>query len=82
MEMKEYNRFKDEVDELRAQADRAAGALEQQMARLKEDFACESLEAAEQLLEKLEAEAVEAKQKYEEALEAFQEKWGEKLNVS
>ena len=79
MELKEYNRLKGKVDDLRAAADRAAGALEQQMDRLYREFECRSLEEAEELLDKLEQEEAVAKHRYEEELKAFQEQWGEKL---
>jgi hypothetical protein len=81
MDVREYERLKKKADKLKAEAERAAGALEQTMARLKDEFGCDSLEAAEKLLEKKEAEKEKAEQKYEEELEAFKSKWGEKLEV-
>jgi hypothetical protein len=81
MDVAEYERLKKKADKLKAEAERAAGALEQTTARLKDEFGCDSLEAAEKLLKKKELEKAIAEEKYEDELEKFKSKWGEKLEV-
>jgi len=79
MDLKEYERLKSKVDRLQREADRAEGILEEKMARLKEEFGCKTLDDARKLLKTLEEDADEAGVEYDDALESFKEKWGNKL---
>lgn len=81
MDLAEYERLKKKADKLKAEADRAAGALDQTMKRLKEDFDCDDLEEAEKLLKKKEAAVEKAEQLYEKELTSFKAEWGEKLEM-
>ena len=74
-----YQKMKRKADELRREADRAEGALEQLMEKLKEDFDCDTLEEAEQLSKRLEKEAKEAEEQFDVAVEEFEEEWGDEL---
>lgn len=75
IDVAEYQQLKSKVDKVRADADRAAGALERSLSQLKKDFDCGSLEAAEKLLKKLEREERVADQEYADAMAEFQTEW-------
>ena len=79
MDLPEYEKLKRKADRLKAEAERAAGALEQTMARLKEEFDCDTLADAEELLAVKKQEEAKAKKGYESELGAFKEEWGEQL---
>ena len=79
IDLNEYRKLKADADKLRADSERAAGALEQLEKRLVDEFDCEDLEAAESLLEKLEGDETEAEEKYDGLLVAYKEKWDGKL---
>ena len=81
MDLPEYEKLKRKADRLKAEAERAAGALEQTMARLKEEFDCDTLADAEELLAVKKREEAKAKEGYEEELGAFKEEWGERLEA-
>jgi len=75
-----YQKLKGKADELQREADRAEGALEQLMDKLKDEFDCETLEEAEKLSKKLEKEAKKAEEDFETAIDMFEEKWGDVLD--
>lgn len=77
--IKDLEQLKRKAEQLRQQHDRAQGRLEETEKRLKEEFEVDSLEAAEKLLKKLEKEEAAAKEKFDNALEEFNEEWGDKL---
>lgn len=79
IDLDEYQSLKRKSEKAKADFARAEGALGQQMKKLKDDFDCASVEAAEKLLKSLEKEEEKAEQKYNEELESFKEKWGEEL---
>lgn len=81
IDLKEYQRLVDQVTAAKSAADRAAGAYEQALARLKEEFGCTTLKAAEALLEKEEAAARKAEEAYNTELAAFMEAWGDTLDI-
>ena len=81
MNLAEYEKLKRKADKLKAEAERAAGALEQTMARLKEEFGCNTLADAEELLAVKKADEVKAKAGYENELGAFKKEWGERLET-
>ena len=70
-----------EVDEAQKKADRAQGAYEQVMKQIKDEFACDSLEKAENALKKLKAKEIKAKEEFEEELDAFRTKWEDILDT-
>jgi len=71
----DFETLKNKVNELRDKKERAKGALAQTMAALKETYGCDTLEAAEALLRKLDSEADEAKAKFDKLMEEFLEEW-------
>lgn len=78
--VEEYQQLKKRAEKARADADRAQGALEQQLQKLENEFDCRTIEEAEELLGKLQKEEQEAEQSYQKELEVFEEKWGEQLD--
>jgi len=79
MNLTKYNELKVKADKLKAKADRVEGALEQLLLRLKNEFECDTIQEAEELLEQLMEEEAEAEENYEKEYKAFNSKWGEKL---
>jgi len=77
--LKKYMELKKKVEQAQQKADKAEGALEQVMKRLKEEFGCATLELAKRKLKLLQKQEQKAKTDFEEAVETFEEKWGEKL---
>ncbi len=78
--LKQYNKWKKRVEELQTEADKAEGKLEQLMTELKDDFECEDLEEAEDLLEGLRKDEVKAQHAYEKESAKFEKEWEEVLN--
>ena len=70
-----YKRLKREVEEAKSEASRAQGALDQLLTRLKEEFECDTLEAAKKALAELGRKKEEAQEKFEKAMKSYQEKW-------
>lgn len=79
MDLKRYNQLKNEVDKLQREADRSEGALEQLMTKLKDEFECNTIGEAEELVLMLEKEANKAEKDYDKALEEFEEEFQEVL---
>jgi hypothetical protein len=71
----QYRRLKRAVDDARTEADRARGARDQLLSRLKEEFNCESLEGAKKMLEGLKAKKSKLQTAFEKAMEEYEEKW-------
>lgn len=72
-----YRRLKRDVDDARSEAERAKGALDQLMTRLKEEFDCSSLKEAKSVLAKMQTTRDTAQQKFTKALEDYQRKWND-----
>ena len=79
IDLDEFNRLKSKAENLKVQAERAQGALEQNMKQLQEEFECESVEEARVLLEELAEEKEKIEASYEKALDTFKVTWGDKL---
>ena len=71
--------MKKQVEKLRAEADRAAGKVEQLMAQLKDQFGCDTIEDAQKKLKKLERDKIKAKKIFDTKLKLFESEWGERL---
>lgn len=71
--------LKSKADAAQREADRASGALEQTLARLKSEFECDSLADAEALLKKLKSKEAKAQQEWEDAYNEFVSKWNKSL---
>lgn len=79
VDLQEFQQLKDDVDRLRREADKAAGAYDEQMKRLKSEFDCDSIEQAEKMLADLEKQEAKAVKAYERSKASFDEQWGEVL---
>ena len=71
--LKRYNKLKPEADRLKTERDKAVGALEQLMARLKTYFGCDDLEGAETKLAAFRTEATTAQSEFASALEEYEQ---------
>lgn len=74
-----YQRLKRAAESKQREADRAAGALEQTMARLRKEFGCKSLKEAKAKLQELEATHERTGKKFQKAVEELDNKWGKVL---
>jgi len=70
-----YRKLKQQVEETKAEASRAQGALDQLLTRLKEEFDCSSLKEAKAKLTELEAKKKKAESVFEKVLADYEEKW-------
>lgn len=73
--IEELNKLKAKAEESRREAERAAGALEQVLVRLKREFGCSSLKVAEVKEEELAKEEVEAEKAFVNALTHFKKRF-------
>ncbi len=76
----DYEALKRKIAALQRDKDKAEGALEQTLAKLKEDFSVDSIKAAKALLEELEKKRNKAFSKYQLEKKAFEEKWSDVLS--
>ncbi len=74
-----FKELKAKVDRLRREYDRAEGALEQAMMKLKKQYGCKTLEEGRALLVKTEKDCKRKRAKFDKAMERFDGEWGEKL---
>ena len=74
-DLNDLTRLKEQSQNLQSAADRAQGALQTTMDRLESEFDCTSIEAAEALLETLEAREKKAKRGFDKACHEFEEEW-------
>jgi hypothetical protein len=70
-----YRKLKAEVEETQAEANRAQGALDQLLVRLRDEFECGSLKEAKVKLAELEAKKKKAEAAFEKAMADYKEKW-------
>ena len=75
----QFKQFRKQAEDARGARDKAAGQLEADMGRLKDDFGCGTVKAATKLHTKLKQEAMEAEATYDEAVLEFEEQQGEHL---
>lgn len=71
----EYKDLKRQVDNAKAEAQRAKGALDQQMTQLQNDFDCSSLKEAKTLLAELEDKRDKAADKFNKLAKEYEKKW-------
>ena len=74
--VKEYQRLKDEVDTKQREADRASGAFDEAVKKLKSEFGVENIEEAKELLAKLEKQETEAAEAFDKKLKEFEDEFG------
>lgn len=77
--LEEYQQLKRKSEKAKSDVARAEGALEQQMKKLKDDFNCDSIVEAEELLTQFENEEKQAEEQYEKELSMFKDKWDDKF---
>jgi len=78
-DLKRYNELKERVEDAQKKSDRAQGNLDQIMKQLKNDFDCDDLDEAKDMLEKLEKELKKTEGEFDKAVLEFEKKWGDKL---
>lgn len=79
MDLKEYDRLKGDIDRLVANAAKAEGAHEQEMAKAKELFGVNTIEEMRDVLTGAKAELAQAEAAFVEEERNFMAKWGDKL---
>lgn len=79
IDLKEFQRLTEEVGRLQREADKAAGAYDEQMRRLKDEFDCDSIAEAKELLTELESEVTTAEKAYGKAVKKFEKEWADVL---
>lgn len=70
-----YRELKDESEEAQRAADKAEGARDEMLTRLKEEFDCKSLEEGQKLLKKLSKEEAEKLAELTIEMETYEKKW-------
>ena len=76
-----FRQLKRQAEEAQTARDKSSGQLEAAMKRLKDEFGCSSIKDAENKLKALTKEAEEAEEKYNNAVEAFEEKWDDRIDT-
>lgn len=71
----QYRALREEVEEAKQQAERAAGALEQLTEQLKQEYGCENIKQAKKKLAELEEQAQEAEDAFNKAYSDYKRKW-------
>ncbi len=79
MDLQKYEELKRKVDGHNRQVDRAAGALDEKMSQLKEEFKCETVQELKELIAKLEKKEESEMEMFESRLKEFKEKWDDDL---
>ena len=74
-----FRQLKQRAQQARTARDNATGQLEAVMARLRDEFGCETLAAAEKKAVILTKEAALAETEFEGAVAEFEEEWHEHL---
>jgi len=75
----EYTQLKKRVDNARQKADKAEGALEEVLRKLKKDFDCKTLTEAKHKLKQLKKEGSDLEAEFETAVKKFKKTWGDKI---
>jgi hypothetical protein len=76
-----YQRLKKQVDGLRAERDRAQGALDHLLQQLSAEHGCDDLEAAEGKMRGLEAEVSREEAAFNASLAEFETEWERRLST-
>lgn len=75
----QYLQRKKKVEEAQQKVDRAEGALEQLMRRLKDEFKCSSLAKAKVRRKALKQQVKSAEEEYKKASKKFERKWSDEI---
>ena len=81
MTVKEYQNLKRTAEEMKAAAERAAGARESILKRIKQEFGCSNLKEARRLLEKMQGKIGALEADFHKEVEKLKKKWSH-LNES
>jgi len=73
--LQKYTKLKREEEVARQQADKAEGALGEVMGQIKKEFGCTTLKLAKIELIKRKKQAANSKEKFDDAVEEYEEKW-------
>lgn len=79
MNLEKYQKLLKKAEELRSQADRADGKLQQLKEQLKKEFGCNTIKEARTKFKKLDAEYKQATKAADEAMEKFEQEFGDRL---
>jgi|14BtaG_2_1085337.scaffolds.fasta_scaffold51529_2 phage terminase small subunit len=75
-----YNRLRKKVDELKIEIAKDEGRAQEITERMKKEFGCASIDDAKDLLSKKKAESEAIKDDLATKMEAFSDKWDERLS--
>ena len=73
-------KYKKQMEEAKAEKERATGALEKLQEQLKSKFGCKSLKEAQAKLAEMKKNAAKLDKEIEEMIEAFEEKYADVLS--
>jgi len=80
--VKEYEAKRLRAENLKQQADKAEGALDELMGRLEDEFGCKTMKQGRAKLAKIKKDRENLETKYNDAAEGFEQQWGDLLNDS
>lgn len=78
-ELGKVMRLKEKVEALRSEAERARGALDSVLSRLKDDHGCATIGEAEEKLKTLREKREKGEKALRKATEEFEGRWGDLL---
>lgn len=78
--VKEYQRLKEAVEQKEKEVQRAQGAYDEGLKRLKTEFGCEDVQQAKEKLARLEQKEKDAFESFETKLEQFKKDFGDVLD--
>lgn len=79
--VKELEKLKATAKRMQGEKDKAKGRLEVAQNQMKENFEVDNLVDARKLLDKLAKEETTARETFDNAMETFEDKWGDKLET-
>ena len=80
--LERFNKIKDQTERLQREADRATGAFDQLLGRLKSEFDCETIEEAEEKLTDMNQRLKTTEREFNEKLTEFETKHADVLGDS
>ena len=79
IKLDKYLALKRRVESAQQKADQADGAIGEVMKQLKKEFGCSTLNEAKRKLKQLEKQEVESKEKFDSAVEKFENDWPDEI---
>jgi len=77
--IQDLQNMKENIQRLKTKKDKAQGAMDESFKLLKKEFKVNNLADAVKLEKKLTTQENKEKEDFEEAFDAFEDKWGEQL---